>query len=63
VQRLGLLDWFRVGQFVLTHERLVSVLAKAIGVDPGALRFHLSQPEDANIVLCFDQILGATKQT
>ena len=63
VQRLGLLDWFRVGQFVLTHDRLASVLARALGVDRDTLRFCLSQPEDADIVLCFDQILGATKQT
>ncbi len=55
---LGLLDWFRAGQFVLTHERLVQTLAKAVSVDPVGLQVHLCPPEDPKIVLCFDQILG-----
>lgn len=55
---LGLLDWFRSGKFVLTHERLVQTLAKAVGGDPAGLQVHLCQPEDPKIVLCFDQILG-----
>ena len=59
LQRLGLLDWFRSGQFVLTHERLVQTLAKVVGGDPARLQVHLCQPEDPKIVLCFDQILGA----
>ncbi len=58
LQSLGLLDWFRSGQFVLTHERLVQTLTKVVGGDPAALQVHLCQPEDPKIVLCFDQILG-----
>jgi len=58
LQDLGLLDWFRSGQFVLTHERLVQTLAKAVGGDPAELQVHLCLPEDPKIVLCFDQILG-----
>jgi uroporphyrinogen-III synthase len=58
LQCLGLLDWFRSGQFVLTHERLAQTLAKAVGGNPGELQIHLCQPEDPKIVLCFDQILG-----
>ena len=57
LQSLGLLDWFRSGQFVLTHERLVQTLAKVVGGDSAALQVHLCQPEDPKIVLCFDQIL------
>lgn len=57
LQNLGLLGWFRSGQFVLTHERLVQTLAKAVGEDLARLKVHLCQPEDSKIVLCFDQIL------
>ena len=56
---LELLDWFRSGQFVLTHERLVQTLASAADTDPSALRIRVCPPEDSEIVLCFDQILPA----
>jgi uroporphyrinogen-III synthase len=59
LQRIGLVDWFRSGQFVLTHERLVQVLASALQLEPGNCRTHLCQPEDTDIVLCFDQIRGS----
>lgn len=58
LQGLGLLEWFRSGQFVLTHERLVQTLGKAVGGFPAELKVHLCQPEDPKIVMCFDQILG-----
>ena len=61
LRRIGLLDWFRSGQFVLTHERLVQALASALEVEPSTCRTHLCQPEDADIVLCFDQIQGLSK--
>jgi len=58
LQRIGLMGWFRSGQFVLTHERLIQALALALEVEPGSCRTHLCQPEDTDIVLCFDQIRG-----
>jgi uroporphyrinogen-III synthase len=58
LQRIGLVDWFLSGQFVLTHERLVQALESALEVEPGSCRTHLCQPEDTDIVLCFDQIRG-----
>lgn len=58
LQRIGLVDWFLSGQFVLTHERLVQALESALEVEPGTCRTHLCQPEDTDIVLCFDQIRG-----
>ena len=62
LQRIGLLDWFRTGQFVLTHERLAQALATALEVEPEACQTHLCQPEDSDIVLCFDQIRGSSQQ-
>ena len=60
-QKLGdlkLLTWFEQSAFVLTHERLLSVLAKALGCEGGQLCHAVASPEDEAIVLCFDQISG-----
>ncbi|MEY3628952.1 MAG: hypothetical protein RLY91_718 [Pseudomonadota bacterium] len=59
LESLGLLAWFRAGEFVLTHERLVQTLGRAVVSGPDGLAVHLCQPEDPKIVLCFDQILAA----
>jgi hypothetical protein len=37
---------------------LVQALESALEVEPGTCRTHLCQPEDTDIVLCFDQIRG-----
>ena len=66
VQKLGdlsLLSWFEQCAFVVTHERLRPVLAKALGCELGQLCHEVASPEDKAIVLCFDQILARLKCT
>lgn len=53
---LKLLSWFEHCAFVVTHERLPPVLAKALGRELGQLCHEVASPEDEAIVLCFDQI-------
>jgi len=60
---LKLLTWFERCTFVLTHERLRSVLAKALGHELGQLCHEVATPEDEAIVLCFDQIFARLKCT
>ena len=56
LEALKLLTWFGQSAFVLTHERLQPVLAKALGRELGQLCHAVASPEDQVIVLCFDQI-------
>ena len=66
VQKLGdlnLLSWFEQSAFVVTHERLRAVLAKALGRELGQLCHEVASPEDEAIVLCFDQISARLKCT
>ncbi|MCF8171601.1 MAG: uroporphyrinogen-III synthase [Candidatus Methylopumilus sp.] len=55
---LTLLTWFERCTFVVTHERLRPVLAKALGRELGQLCHEVASPEDEAIVLCFDQIFA-----
>ena len=59
---LKLLTWFAQSAFVLTHERLRPVLAKALGLECEQLCQAVASPEDEAIVLCFDQISGRLKR-
>jgi len=66
VQKLGdlsLLSWFEQCAFVVTHERLRPVLAKALGCELGQLCHEVASPEDEAIVLCFDQIFARLQCT
>ena len=66
VQKLGdlkLLTWFERSAFVVTHERLRPVLAKAVGRQIEQLCHEVASPEDQAIVLCFDQISARLKCT
>ncbi len=60
---LKLLTWFEQCTFVVTHERLRPVLAKALGRELGQLCHEVASPEDEAIVLCFDQIFARLKCT
>ena len=60
---LKLLIWFEQCAFVVTHERLRSVLAKALGRELGQLCLEVASPEDEAIVLCFDQIFARLNRT
>ena len=60
---LKFLTWFERSAFVVTHERLLPVLAKALGRDLGQLCHEVASPEDQTIVLCFDQISARLKCT
>jgi uroporphyrinogen-III synthase len=60
---LKLLSWFTQSAFVLTHERLLPILGKALGREVGQLCHAVASPEDEDIVLCFDQIASQLKQT
>ena len=56
LKELNLIPWFCSSVFVLTHERLKPILAKALGLDAQHLRQVLASPDDAALVLCFAQI-------
>jgi uroporphyrinogen-III synthase len=58
LHELTLLAWFERCTFVVTHERLRPVLAKALGCELGQLCHEVASPEDEAIVLCFDQIFA-----
>ena len=60
---LKLLAWFERSAFVLTHERLRSVLGKALEREFGQLCHAVASPEDEAIVLCFDQIVEQLKRS
>jgi uroporphyrinogen-III synthase len=63
LEDLKLLTWFEQCTFVVTHERLRPVLAKALGREVGQLYHEVVSPQDEAIVLCFDQIFARLKCT
>ena len=63
LEDLKLLTWFEQCTFVVTHERLRPVLAKALGREVGQLYHEVVSPQDEAIVLCFDQIFARLNRT
>ena len=63
MQALNLMGWYQKTAFVLTHERLGKVLAQSVGLDCAQLRYAVTAPDDAGIVLCFDQIARQLKHS
>ena len=63
LESLKLLTWFEQSAFVVTHERLLPVLAKAVGRELRQLCHEVASPEDQTIMLCFDQISARLKCT
>lgn len=63
LKELKLLTWFEQSVFVVTHERLRSVLAQALGRELEQLCHEVASPEDQVIMLCFDQIFTRLKCT
>ena len=58
IKALGLRSWFQENGFVLTHERLLSILLKELNMGQEDVRTVIGTPDDSSIVLCFDQLLN-----
>jgi uroporphyrinogen-III synthase len=54
LEQCGLLGWFGCGAFVLTHERLIPILAKLLSRSVQTLNYVVASPEDAAIIAAFE---------
>lgn len=56
IKALGLIDWFASSRFVLTHERLQTVLCQLLDCSVAQLSCIVASPEDVVILECFERI-------